>query len=124
MSCFLLYLRLKIFPPLEAKDVIDKMRAADRHDEVMKYVCGEVTPALRERLDTYYDGTLNNLGLVSAAIRHIFVHGRLTANRGDSPMRLARMCDLLSDSILVAIDEAFSLKVEHYIEVKLGGKLG
>jgi hypothetical protein len=70
---------------------------------------------LQKKFALVYDGKSNNVAYLSAAIRHIFVHGHLTANVNRiNPKHLYRESVRLSDFLLAFMDAEFTKKVKEY----------
>jgi len=67
---------------------------------------------LIKHLEEIYNGNEHNPALLSAAIRHTFAHGHLTANaNGIAPSRVKKLCDPLSTFLLDFMDVEFSKKI-------------
>lgn len=68
---------------------------------------------LKNGLEECQTGESANIARVSAAIRHIFAHGHLTANvRGVNPKNVNKACMLVSDFLLRFINAEFTRQID------------
>lgn len=83
---------------------------------------GKLYDFLRERIDSSHIekgfteckcGESTNIAFISAAIRHIFAHGSLTANaNGINPKQVNKACMLVSDFLLRFVNAEFTRKID------------
>jgi hypothetical protein len=67
---------------------------------------------LKSKLKTYIDSGSGNVFLLAKCVRHIYLHGHLTANvRGLSPQDIASICDFLCEALLKVMDAEFEARV-------------
>jgi hypothetical protein len=87
----------------------------DRAGKFYTFLHERVNSSLKVKLTKCRDGRSVNVGHVSAAIRHIFAHGHLTARSyGLSHKSTQRSCKLVSDFLLDFIDNHFDSVLDDY----------
>ncbi len=85
----------------------------DRERRLFGFVRGKVNRRdLRTRLDEYIANGKGSVLLLSKCVRHIYLHGHLTANvRGLSPHDIQSICEFLCDVLLRVMDDEFEARV-------------
>jgi len=69
-----------------------------------------------QSLSDFIEGKNDNLLLLSKFIRHIFLHGPLSANvSGNSPLVVREICDLLSDLLVTIMNKEFKKCVDSLV---------
>ncbi len=88
----------------------------DPKDRLFDFVHKHLTnKKLKVQLPKCRDGSCHNVGVISASVRHIFIHGHLSANANDiTPTRVHRGCMLVSDFLLQYIDGDFTHRLDKY----------
>lgn len=67
---------------------------------------------LKNKLTAYIDTGTGTIFLLAKCVRHIYLHGHLTANvRGLSPQDIASICEFLCESLLRVMDKEFETRV-------------
>lgn len=85
----------------------------DRNDLLYNFVHKRVNRPLQDRLRRCKSGESANMSYLSASIRHIFVHGDLSAGAaGLKSTNLHPLCMSVSDFVLGFIDAEFTKKVD------------
>jgi hypothetical protein len=110
------YFKLQeIMAPYDPQPVVATFINLDHKQRFYSFLCEHVDVKLRVRLDAVLRGENINVAILSAAIRHLFVHGHLAAHtNGASPAKIYAMCKVVSDFLLGFVDQEFSAKVEAY----------
>ncbi len=115
----------KMISPHNPQGVIEEFFELDEGERLFEFLCAR----LDDRGKPIEDGLIacknrnsTNVAFISAAIRHIFAHGYLTANVNKAnPVKLYRACMLVSDFLLDFMDAEFTKAVdacEHRITAK------
>lgn len=104
-----------VIAPYPRADLLALIKENDPRGRLIGFIYKRVNGPLQKHLDDYRAGTLQNVGNLSAAIRHIFAHGHLTATgAGLNPRRVHRICTALSSFLHDFMDEEFGRRVEEY----------
>ena len=114
-------MRIDIAPVIERHQSIEVLRLfreRDNRDKLYIFLQRHLTDeVLKKDLKDCKDGTFNNVAAVSAAIRHVFAHGVLTANANDMNPRAAHeIGTAVANFVFNVIDAEFSRTVEAYCE--------
>ena len=73
---------------------------------------------LKDKIAEYIKSGRGNIFLLTKCVRHIYLHGHLTANvKGLSPQDIASICDFVCESILKVMDEEFEVRVNELKKV-------
>jgi hypothetical protein len=90
-------------------EIVETFFKEDSTGKLFDFLHAKVNSRLKLKLSACKDGTSTNVGEISAAIRHIFAHGYLTANvNRQNPRAGYRACKAISDFLLNFIDDRFS----------------
>ncbi len=85
----------------------------DKKNLLYDFVHGRVSPRLQDRLRRCKSGESANMSYLSASIRHVFLHGDLSAGAaGLRSTNLHPLCMSVSDFVLRFIDAEFTKKVD------------
>ena len=106
------------FPKYKYASISKKIRSIDRKEKFIDSLCDQLkNPKLKVRLRTFQNKESNNLLVVAAAVRHTFAHGKLAANTNDvDPIKVAAICNLLSDFMFEMMDVEFEKKIMAFYE--------
>ncbi len=89
--------------------------ADDRQGKLFDFLHARLNKKLQAKLVECKQKKCCNVGIVSSAIRHIFVHGELTANPTRmKPKRIYRICEKISAFLIDYMDDAFSSRMREY----------
>lgn len=91
-----------------ARDIQDKIRKLDRHDSFYQAVAKEVKTKHQKEINNFLNKDRCNTVSLAEAIRHTFVHGKITPNTNSSPETITEICQMLSNTLLQIIDKKFS----------------
>jgi hypothetical protein len=104
-----------------SEETIRRFFEIDQPGKIFKFISEKLTnKKLQAKLKKCRERQCHNIGYVSAAIRHIFVHGELSAHpKGASPSQVYRACLLISDFLVTYIDkELFRIVNEYWQKTK------
>jgi hypothetical protein len=89
--------------------IADIFETHDRDGKLFDFLIAHLdNKDLRRDLTKCRDKTCCNVGIISKAIRHIFVHGHLTANPNRmKPERVHRICQKVSTFLVEFMDDEF-----------------
>ena len=98
---------------LELNILADHIERHDSEQKLYGFLHEQSLEHNRSYLERYRDGYRRGVIFYAAAIRHIYVHGHLTAhpNRCE-PENVQTICDALSDFILGLIHKDFSPRLK------------
>ncbi|MCC7005183.1 MAG: hypothetical protein IT497_00890 [Ottowia sp.] len=93
----------------EAFDIQKNIRTLDADDKFYFFIKSNVNSTHKEELTNYLNNDPCNIVYLASAIRHAFVHGKLTPNvDGANPDAVSKICNMLSSTLLKMIDDRFS----------------
>jgi transposase-like protein len=93
----------------EAFDIQKNIRNLDADDKFIKFIKSVVNGQHKKELTDYLNNEPCNIIYLASAIRHAFVHGKLTPNAdGTNPDAVSKICNKLSSTLLKMIDDKFS----------------
>lgn len=73
---------------------------------------------LKTKLEEYLKNGNGNVFMLAKSIRHIYLHGHLTANvKGLAPQDIASICDRLCEMLLNVMDKEFADRVQDLMQV-------
>lgn len=99
-------------PEKVVKEFFDLDDKGKLHDFLCNHI-DERGKKIEEGLTMCKRGESTNVAYVSAAVRHIFAHGHLTANAGGiNPRNVNKACMLVSDFLLHFMDAEFTRKID------------
>lgn len=85
--------------------------------KLIDFLHEKVNDKLKIKLMAIKNKETQNLIPLATAIRHIFAHGHLSANANKiNPIKVAKICRAISDSLLKFMDDEFSEKVDDCYE--------
>jgi len=94
----------------------------DRNGNLFTFLQARLNKPLQGKLAECRDKKCCNVGVVSSALRHIFVHGHLTANpNGMKPERVHRICHKVSTFLVEYINDEFFFRLREYARGKSVG---
>jgi hypothetical protein len=95
------------------REVLQGCFQKDKNGTLYNFLHKRVNHRLKDRLRRCRSEETDNVGYLSACIRHIFAHGELSANADNvNPMHLHSLCLSVSDFLLDLIDTEFTKKVD------------
>ncbi len=97
------------------KEVIKKIKKLDSEFKFLRFVRQKLKDEnyLKDKVTIFIDGGACTVLTLAASVRHIYLHGHLTANVQQlHPSIVVQICDLLADSILTIIDAEFKQSIE------------
>jgi hypothetical protein len=98
------------------KEVIKKIKKLDTEFKFFRFVRQKLKDEnhLKDKVTIFIDGGACTVLTLAASVRHIYLHGHLTANvQRLHPSIVSQICDLLADSILIIIDSEFKESIEN-----------
>jgi len=101
-----------------AKEVFETIQKWDAKRKLFDFIHSQLdSKKLQSNLTACYNGECKNTAYVSAAIRHTFAHGHLsaTANR-INPKSMYKICSALSTHLLEFMDHEFTIRIEAGLE--------
>jgi hypothetical protein len=103
-----------------AEKLLAEFFEADRGGKLVEFLHKKLdNKRLREKLIECRERRCCNVGVISAAIRHIFVHGYLAANSNKiNPAHVFRVAKKLSDFLLDYMDHDFRSRMREYARGK------
>jgi hypothetical protein len=91
----------------------------DEDGKLFAFLHARVNSQLQHQLTRCRDQECLNMGIVSSAIRHIFVHGFLTANTNEvKPQRVIRTCNEVSTFLVEYMDDDFLDRMRQFARGK------
>ena len=109
----------EVLRPFEPQSVVKVFFDLDKDGKLFQFLHERLHGRMPEKLTKCRDGESANVGLLSAAIRHIFVHGHLASrSNGVSPARLSKACKTISDFLLRFMDLHFEQRIDAYCTQK------
>jgi hypothetical protein len=111
---------LPILEKYDPEPVMRLYRARDKGDKLHKFLHDHLDKESQQRsLQSCKEGLSNNVAMVAAAIRHIFVHGHLTAHANEMNPRAAHAIGTAVATFLFGVmDTEFTQTVEAYCAKK------
>jgi hypothetical protein len=105
-----------LLQPYEPKETIKEFFGYDKKGRLFDFLHERLDKErARNRLKACREGTCCNVAHVSAAVRHIFAHGHLTAHaHGINPNQVASACGTISEFLLNFMDADFTLRMIEY----------
>lgn len=106
-------LLLPLLQPYQPEVMASDFVAADVEQRLCEFLVNSLdNKKLGEHLLAIYRGEEHNPVHISAAIRHIFAHGHLTASANKiNPVKMKKICSRLSTYLLDFIDAEFTIRV-------------
>ncbi len=102
--------------PHDPEKVVRAFFDLDRKGKLCDFLCKHIDSKGKKIRDGLLDcksGEDTNPAFISAAIRHIFAHGHLTANaNGINPKNVNKACMLVSDFLLRFMDAEFTKTID------------
>lgn len=96
--------------------VVTEFFELDEKCKLYKFLCTHIDERgkkIEEGLTMCKHGESTNLAYISAAVRHIFAHGHLSANAdGINPRKVHKACMSVSDFLLRFMDAEFTKKID------------
>ena len=109
-----------LLEPYAPGEVVGEFFELDGKSKLFDFLCKHIDEKgkrTKEGLTSCKRGESTNVAYVSAAIRHIFAHGHLTANADDiNPWKVQNACTPVSDFLLRFIDAEFTRKIDDCYE--------
>lgn len=103
---------LSLVPKLEFNKLADHIECHDREHRLYDFLHGQSLDHNLRYLERYRNGDRRGVVFYAAAIRHIYVHGHLTAHpNGCSADDLQEICNGLADFLLTLIQSDFSRRL-------------
>ena len=104
--------------PHGSNEVFETIRKYDAKRKLYDFLYQQLTnKKLAEKLTDCYNGKSKNTACVSAAIRHIFAHGHLSAQaNGITPKSAHKICSALSAHLLEFMDHEFTIRIKAGLE--------
>ena len=107
-----------LMEPYGPGEVVRKFFVFDSKGKLFDFLCKHIDEKgkkTREGFTKCKRGESTNVAYISAAIRHIFAHGHLTANADNiNPWKVQKACVLVSDFLLRFMDAEFTRKIDEY----------
>ena len=104
---------LSMIPRLELNILADRIERNDSEHKLYQFLHEQSLEHNRRYLERYRDGDRRGVIFYAAAIRHIYVHGHLTAHPNKCEADNVRtICDTLSEFLLELIRKDFSRRVK------------
>ena len=104
---------LSLVPKLEFNILADRIERHDTEHKLYDFLHEQSLEGNRHYLERYRNGDRRGIIFYAASLRHIYVHGHLTAHpSGCSPDDVATICDTLSDFILGLMQTDFSRRLK------------
>lgn len=99
--------------PYGPEKVVKEFFDFDKDDKLYNFLCERTGKTIKEGLTVCKRGESTNVAYISAAVRHIFAHGHLTANvNGVNPRKIHASCISVSDFLLRFMDAEFTKKID------------
>lgn len=103
---------LSLVPRIELAKLADHIALADPEKRLFDFLYEQSLEQNRGFLDRYRDGDRRGVIFYAAAIRHIYVHGHLTAHPNKCPAEsVASICDALSEFLLALMRDDFARRL-------------
>jgi hypothetical protein len=104
--------------PHGAKKVLETIQKCDAKRKLYDFIYERLDrPTLKDNFTACYNGECKNTAYVSAAIRHTFAHGHLSATaNGINPKSVHKICSALSSHLLEFMDHEFTIRIEAGLE--------
>jgi hypothetical protein len=97
-------------------DLIAEFFDKDKDGRLFKFLHKWLDSNFRKKLTACRENRCHNVGIVSAAIRHIFAHGYLTANaNGINPEHVYQECKKVSEFLIAYMDDDFSRRMLDFV---------
>jgi len=108
---------LEALRPHDPHVSIRQFFVGDRSGKLFNFLHSRLNQKLKNNLAACRDGTCADITCLSAAVRHIFAHGHLTANASDiNPNQVSRACEGLSDFLVKFMESDFSKRIVGYYD--------
>jgi hypothetical protein len=102
--------------PHGPEPVVEGFFDLDNNDRLYNFLCTHIDvrgKKIKEGLTQCKLGESTNISYISAAIRHIFAHGYLTATADRiNPKSVNKACMIVSDFLLRFMDAEFTRKID------------
>lgn len=103
---------LSLVPKLEFNKLADHIERHDREHRLYDFLHGQSLEHNHHYLERYRNGDRRGIVFYAAAIRHIYVHGHLTAHpNGCHAEDLQEICNSLADFLLTLMQTDFSRRL-------------
>ena len=110
---------LSMVPKLDLNILADHIERHDTEHKLYDFLHDQSLEGNRHYLERYRDGDRRGVIFYAAAIRHIYVHGHLTAHpNGCEADNVRTICDALSDFLLELMRKDFARR----LKVAVAGK--
>lgn len=99
---------------------MDGVRSADSNGELGLHLQTDVglSPGIKPYVKEFFDGSDKKFIFLSAAIRHVFTHGSLTADAGGFGARKAnRVYCLVSQTLLDCLEREFQARTATFVQL-------
>jgi hypothetical protein len=104
-----------ILEPHDPERVVKDFFMLDKEGKLFEFLHKWVNPKLRARLTACRDGTCCNVCHLSAAVRHIFAHGHMTATSNEmNPTHVAAACGAISEFLLDFMEDDFTFRMGEF----------
>ena len=104
---------LSLIPRLELAKLADHIERHDEDRRLFTFLHDQSLEQNRHFLDRYRGGDRRGVVFYAAAIRHIYVHGHLTAHPNKcTAANLVAICDALADFILALMRNDFARRLK------------
>jgi hypothetical protein len=111
--------------PYNPHEAISRFFARDRSGKLFDFLHSRLKAKLRNNLTACREGTCCDVTCLSAAVRHIFAHGHLTANSHDiNPNQVARACEAISNFLLDFMEGDFARRIAEYYQNVAHDRMG
>jgi len=70
-----------------------------------------VNDSHKRQIDKFYNEEEHNIVYLISSIRHAFVHGKLSANFNHNPLKVIKICNLISEYFLEQIASNFAKRI-------------
>jgi hypothetical protein len=106
-----------ILEPHGAKEVFETIQKCDAKRKLYDFIYERLEPKLQGNFAACYNGECKKTTYISAAIRHTFAHGHLSAQaNGITPNNMSKICSALSIHLLEFMDHEFTIRIEAGLE--------
>jgi hypothetical protein len=104
--------------PHGSKEVFETIQKCDAKRKLYDFIHERLErKTLQDNLTACYNGECKNTAYFSAAIRHTFAHGHLSAQaNGINPKSVHKICSALSTHLLEFMDHEFTMRIEAGLE--------
>jgi hypothetical protein len=106
--------------PYDPEPVVEGFFDLDKNDRLYNFLCTHIDvrgKKIKEGLMQCKLGESMNIAYISAAIRHIFAHGYLSATADRiNPKSVNKACGLVSDFLLRFMDAEFTRKIDECVD--------